>query len=372
MSKYKSPGQKRKRIVRSVTFIVFIIMTYGASLVLGNINTQSIAWVNDHKEISATVTKLKEIEEEYRNLKGRKRYSTHYYLSYKFTVDNENYTNVVEVNNAVYSNSKKGNKVTVWYDNNDSSTSDLKINAQSDASSNNSVENMIGVAPYTIPVSLVLYWLLALVFVRESKKSLPTGFYTETSWLDIDDNYVVVLDGAEIVYFNIDKKQSAEIQSAYQKNVTLEELMILSKSSTFHRIPLKEITELSSDHNTDIIAITHDDTSHSIEFLNQTVKAHALERIKKLLPNSLDYSNKRKTRIQSIIPSTILLLTIITLFYFINIVLLSIFAGFICLVKIVPRMIVRFIDPAIVDTWIQPETKTKNSNEAIIPKNKAA
>jgi len=355
MAKYKSPGQKRKRIVRIIAFIVFCVVTYGASMLLEYTKTTELGWVKGHKTVVATVTEIKSEEEEYRNLKGRKRYRDIYLVTYSFNLGEESYSSTVEVGLIEFTKLKKGSNINVWYADGDPDINDTESNMKSELASNNSTSNMVEVIPYSLPFALVLYFLLKIIFVRESKKALPKGFYTETSWLDIDDNYVVYLDGNDLVYFNIHHKQSSDVQEAYQKNASMEELKGISQSTKFKRIPLSEIKELTSNHNSDVIHIEHGEDSHSVEFLTQTVKAHALERIRPLIPKTLEYTKKEKTRLQAAMPSTIMLAIFAGLIYYFDGYILNGIMAFISVVWVIPRIISRLIDPTVVEEWVTPE-----------------
>jgi len=356
MAKYKSPGQKRKRIVRIIVFIIFCVVTYGGGELLKRVKSSELDWVESHKSVVATITELKTEEEEYRNMKGRKRYRDIYLASYRFSIDGNEYTSTVEVSSLAYAKLKQGGEINIWYANGDPDLNDTESNVESEIAGNTAAGNIGGVLPYTAPFSLILYWLLKIIFVRESKKALPEGFYTETSWLDIDDNYVVFLDGNDLVYFNIHHKQSSDVQEAYQKNASMEELQGISQSTKFKRVPLSEIKELTSNHNSDVINIEHGEDSHSVEFLNQTVKAHALERIRPFIPQTLKYSKKEKTRLQAAMPSTIMLAIFAGLIYYFDGYILNGILAFIAIVWIVPMIISRLIDPTVVEEWVTPET----------------
>lgn len=365
MAKFKSPGQKRKGIVRIVSLLIFVAATYAGSLVLAFFNTGALSWIDNHTEVSASIIELNHYEEETRNLKGRKRTSDYYEVSYLFTVEQEEYENTVSIDYSDFSSVTAGEEITVWYDTSDPYISDTKANAQSDVNSNTTVGNMVGVAPYSAPLTLFIYWLLQIIFVRESKKSLPQGFYTEKSWLDIDDNYVVAIDNDDLVFFNIHEKQAGNVQDAYQNDAPLEELIAISQSSNFKRIPLNEITALSSNHNSDVFVIEHGEDSHSVEFLNQTVKAHALEAVKKCLPESLNYTKQEKSRIESVTPSVLFLLVLIVTAVALDIFVLNLIIVFISLVYVLPRVFSRAIDPTITEHW-------GNTEEQEMPKHQTA
>ncbi len=355
MPKHKSPGQKRKGIVRLVAFTVFAFATYGASSVLGSLTSGSLEWVQASHQVLATVSEMNYEQEEYRNLRGRKRYRDIYSVTYSYVVDGNEYSNTVEVSEALYSGYENGSQVAVLYAADDPYTSDIESNIELELSANNTVENMLNVVPYTGPAGLVLYWILSIVFVRESKKSLPEGFYTETSWLDVDDNYVVMLDGDDLVYFNIDAKQSGTVQEAYQNDATLEELVAISKSSKFSRIPLAETGKLTSHHNSDTISVEYGDDIHSLEFLNQTVKAHALERIKPRIPASLEYRKTERSRLQAAVPAMAVLTIIVGAMLASGIFILNLLLGVIAVIWVIPKVVSRLIDPTVTEEWLKPE-----------------
>lgn len=365
MAVQKSPGQKRKQIVIIFTVILFAVSTFFAGQFLGSITDSSLAWIDDHTATNAVVTELIYEEEEYRNRKGKLRTRDIYYLSYSFQIDGDTLENQVEVNLSQYNQLEQGSNVEIWYDNQDYYTNDTQENIE-DLLADNTIEgNMFNVAIYTAPASMFIFWVLSLIFVRESKKALPKGFYTETSWLDVDDKYMVSLDGNELVYFNIDKSKISDIQEAYQNGANLEELMGNSKSSKLKRIPLAEISELTSRHNSDVINIEHNEENHSIEFLNQTVKAHALERITKHIPTSLAYTKKEKTRIQAAIPSLLWLLILITAVYFVENLVVNAVIGLYVIVSVLPKIIGRLLDPTVIQTWetLQVDDKTEPATE---------
>ena len=351
MAKIQSPGQKRKKYVQIISVLIFAAVTYFGAILFGKFNNALLQWTKDHQVVQATVTNLLEEEEEYRGRKGRKRTRTVYSMEYQFEADSETHTNSVIITSRAFDTTSKGDSVTVWYATNDPYTSDTEANIKDELSSNNLTGHLISVAPYTAPGFLFLYYLLSLIFVRESKKALPEGFYTENSWLDIDDRFIVALEGEELVYFNFDKSQASEVQMAYQSGQSIQEIHGISKSDKYKRIPLSEIKELKSDHNSDTIDIEYQEDVHHVEFLNQTVKAHALERIRPLIPISLEYRLKERTRIQATIPSLIGVLIIAGIIWYNDIFVFNLIIGFIGIIYIVPKVFSRLIDPTRTEYW---------------------
>lgn len=351
MPKFKSPGQKRKGIVRIVAILMFAALTYGGSLVVKYYNAATLNWTENHQVVTATVSDLTQHQEEYRNLKGRVRHRNTYQVSYEFVVNGEAYGNTVEVDHALYSRLGVGEEMEVWFASDEPTVNDIGDNVRSALAADNPIGNMIDVAPYTVPTSLFIYWMLALIFVRESKKAMPEGFYTETSWLDVDDQYIVALDHSDLIYFKFGKNRTDAAQEAYQNDEPLEALIRAARPAEVIRIPLGEVNRISSDHNSDTIEITHDRKNHSIEFLNQAVKAHALDRIKGLFPEELSYVRKDRTRLQAALPSMLLLLALAAGAYYLDVLIAHLIIGYFAVFSIGPRFVSGLLDPTVTETW---------------------
>lgn len=364
MAKIKSPGQKRKGIVRIVAVVILIIASYAGSLVYAKIKNLETAWVADHRQVHANVTELTQETVEYRNLKGRLRHREVYQVSYEFMVDGDEYGNTIEVGHAAYEALAVGSPISVWYASGDPALNDSQSNVQATMDSNNTVENMIDVAPYTIPGTLVVYWLLMIVFVRESKNALPEGFYTENSWLDIDDKYVVWLDGEDLVYFNFDDKRADAVQDAYQNGAGLEELLVTSKAGKFKRVSLPGVTCLTSAHNSDVMVIEVGEERHTIEFLNRTVKAEALDRIKPHIPDNLQHGRVEKTRLQAAMPWIVTLAVMIAGLFYFEMFLVQLAIGFAVMVWIVPKIFSRLAEPTVIESWTQAEDAVESTSAA--------
>jgi hypothetical protein len=351
MATLKSPGQKKRQVIRIISVLIFLAVTAVASIAYGFVKTQQLAWVKDHKEAQGTVTELSHVEEEYRNRKGKKRYRDVYSLSYSFSVDGDRYSNTVEVSESLFLNSDEQQAITVWYENGYPSQNSPKQVMIAAKASNNPVGNAITVAPFTFGGSLFLYYLLSFIFVRESKHSLPEGFYTENTWLDVDDNYFVALDDADLVFFDIDKGRASKVQQLYQQGAALEEIIGASKANKLNRVPISAMKQVRSDHNSDTIQVETEEKTYSVEFLNQALKAHALERIKALLPEAMTYDKEEKTRIKSALPALTLATLFIVPMFFITSPGINLVIGFIIVAKILPRILVRLWDPTITEKW---------------------
>jgi len=358
MALQKSPGQKRKSMVRTICILVFLVSTYFLSEYFARTNGEALSWIENHQVLNAEVTALREEEEEYRGRKGKKRYRTNYYIDYLFNHDGETFESSSEVSKSIYNQFQTGQTIEVWYPEGNVYDFELAINAQEALEDNTAAGNLIEAAPISIGICLVLNWLLSLLFVRESKKALPEGFYTETSWLDIDDHYLVALEGNELVYYDIPKSRAATAQSAYQEGKSPEEIYHLCKPENAARIPLNEVSSLSSDHNSDMITICHGDKTHSVEFLNQTVKAHALERIQNQLPKTMDYQLIQRSRLQAILPSLVIAALVGGLIYWLDTFIFQVIIGFIGLIFVMPKLVSHLISPTETQRWKRVEAAT--------------
>ncbi len=55
-------------------------------------------------------------------------------------------------------------------------------------------------------VSVSGYFLQHYLFVKVSQGSLPEGFYTQNSWLDVDDKYLVLIQADELFFLSLKEK----------------------------------------------------------------------------------------------------------------------------------------------------------------------
>ncbi|OED34872.1 hypothetical protein AB833_31800 [Chromatiales bacterium (ex Bugula neritina AB1)] len=140
------------------------------------------------------------------------------------------------------------------------------------------------------------------MLVRESGKKLSEGFYTDHSWLDVEDYQVVFLESDHLAVFKFDKDSFSEVQKAYQTQKSFSQLVQLAKGTQLI-IPFSQITELESRHdkNTLTVCVSNEgeDSAHEIEFINPATKSHALSKIEKLLPGALNHEKVDKSRLAS-------------------------------------------------------------------------
>ena len=153
----------------------------------------------------------------------------------------------------------------------------------------------------------------------------------------------------------LNEKKVSEVQKLFQHDEPLERLLEVGKASV-EQIPLNSITEVKTGHHEDTLTITYGEkgTVRSVEFLNPTVKEHALERIAPLLNPDLTKSSKQLTRWQAAMPSIVgLLISCGILYYFENIIILML--GGLALFFAIKTMLARVIDPTLIMTWTLSE-----------------
>lgn len=360
MAKILSPGQRKRKIVRNISIGIFLIFTLVGAFLLGKLESVTHGWVDHHAAAQATVTLTESETESYRNLKGRKRERTIYYVTYNFIADGDVYENTVEVDRSEYSALQQGSEIEVWFDPDLPYDSDTRENIEAIMAMNNPAGHAVSAAPYSGAAALFIYNVLAFVFARESKKALPDGFYTQRSWLDVDDKVIVVADGGDIVYFDIHKHCVDDIQRAYQQGASLDEFIALNKKEEVKRIPMAKVTGMRSDHNSDTIRLEYEDEWHSIEFLNVAVKEHALLRFKLMIPDELAYQKIERTRLKAAMPSVFWLVGVSALFLYLDIFLVKAVLALIAVLYIVPSVIKQIWNPTQTEAWL-PDKDTNES-----------
>ena len=211
------------------------------------------------------------------------------------------------------------------------------------------------IVPYTASFSFTLYSILAFIFGRESKKVLPKGFFTPTSWLDIKHNSLVAIDNNDLVFLEIEDNHKPSVQSAYQSGADIDSLIELSGAEKHTRVPLNEISNITSEHNAYFMTVEHGEENYTVNYMMPIVKAHSLVSIKKYLSNSLEYSKKKKTRLRAIMPSFFILIILAGIGFFFSSFIVSVLLIAFGLYAILPLMIQALVDPAIVETWQVPK-----------------
>ena len=283
MELIKSPGQIRKSRTKIIVVCLFIFSTMLGAIVTQHLSKRSLAWTYNAAKTTAAITNIAEQTEEYRNFRGRKRYREIVTVDYKYSVETETYSHTKELNNPLDA-AKLSQNLSILYSPSNPNQHQFESQVRSVLARDSLTPQLISAAPFSGALAYAVYLILSLFWVRESKNVLPKGFFRENCWLDVDDRYVVALDKGNLVTFDIHKSKLSTVQTSFQQNKPISDLVYLSGHSEILILPLDEITKVTSDHNSDLVYIEHDDAEHRFEFLNVSVKNHALKRILPLLP----------------------------------------------------------------------------------------
>jgi len=298
MAKFRSPGQKRKRNIRTGCILLVIIGLALAYFIKGPGQVAAIKLQESHQSAKVAIVDLREVEEEYRNRKGRKKYRNVVFLDYRYEAEGQTFNKTEKFSENDFFAIRDVSIPEVWYELGKAESAKFAARVKADAT-RTSMQRLINVGMIVIPTAFVLNILLSFFFGREPKGFMPEGFYTENSWLDIEDNYLVVLNNEHIDVISFDNKSADNMQKLYQDNASFETILAEVKIKTT-KISLDSIVNIESDHYKDTINIDYmqdgEEESRSLEFLSATVKAHALEKIAAKLSPDLTIDEKQFTR----------------------------------------------------------------------------
>jgi hypothetical protein len=357
----RSPGQKRKLWIRSSMLMLALVGLTFAYFIKGPAQVAAIERIKHHAAAEAAISSLDQTEEEYRGRKGRKKTRQVYTVSYEYTVNGVQYQQQHDLNSREYDDLIDKKNLQVWFPEQKPADATPKIVIERLAHES-AVERVFDAAPYVIGLALLLNIILTLLFGREPKGKLPEGFYTENSWLDIEDDRLIVLDGQNVISVRFNSKQCGEVQKLYQSGADLESILA-QVPCKLTRIDLNTVTKVSSEHFRDTISLrfTKDgkSDSESLEFLSATVKEHALGQIARALPASLRMSVVKLTRQQAARPSLIVAaVSTGALYYFLGNVLAM--AGCVLILLWALKVLLqRLVDPTVTITFSGQEAESK-------------
>ncbi len=146
-----------------------------------------------------------------------------------------------------------------------------------------------------------------------------------------------------------------KLQIEYQHDASADELIGMANPQEVRRIPFDEVKELVSDHNSDIFYVKHNDKRHKVVFINQAVKAHALELVQLLLPEELEYHRNERTRFKAALPFMAIFLCLGTFAMVIDMVIIRYIISLIALFIAMPKLFSSFLDPKVTETWCYNE-----------------
>ncbi len=355
--KMKTPGQKRKSILRIVILLLALVLICLGAAIKGGMAVVSKQLIEKHETVIADVTDVQEKKITYRK-KKRKKTKMVYSVSYQFQSEGKTYTKTLMISEPEYQALKDKKQMEVWYEPGNPERSSFEAHLRAKSSKRSFTANAISASIVVVPVCAVLYVILAFLFVREKGGVIPEGFVTDTSWLDVDDNFLIVLEDENLAIVKIDEKRVSRVQDLYQESASLESMVDEGKG-VVTRVPLAKITSIESKHYSDSIYVKYekddDSDSESVEFLNPTVKEHALERIAPKLSSGLTKSVKELTRIQAAIPSLIGAIICGGAMAFFRDAIFVLILGGIGLLYALKTLLTRVIDPTVITTWEAPE-----------------
>lgn len=351
--KLRSPGQKRKLWIRTAMILLAVITLSAVYFIKGPEQLKAIALVKQHSEAQAAILSLDHSEEEYRTAKGRRRTRDVYTLTYRFALNGTDYQETFPISGSEYRALNGQETLPVWFIEGQPENSEPGLVVENRANES-PMENVFDAVPYVAPLFLVLNFILTLLFGREPKGYMPEGFFTDDSWLDIEDDRLVAIDGKELLSIRFDKKNRDDVQSLYQQGGSIDQVLATSKCKQL-RIGIDSIVGITSDHFRDTIHVRYmadgKEQSESLEFLNPTVKEHALKRIARALPSTLDMSTTRLTRLQAARPALIFGLIVAAGLYFLSDHFLILAVGVLILLTTVKTLLQRLFNPTVTTTF---------------------
>lgn len=343
MARFRSPGQRRRRNIKLFFVFCVLAITAAAWFVPGPGQLVARAAVRDPGTvaIAATVQGLEQREEQYRNFKGRRRTRTNYYATLTYELNGDTVTKTREIDSEQFHRFTEGDTVELWGIGPNHDLIRLKEDVLADANMSPMARSMS--AAFTSGIAcFVLAFITLPIFGREPNGYLPEGFYNDSNWLDVEDGQLIAIHDNQLLRFKFNDSQVGKVQSLYQANQPLEDIIALKgKGNKLVAVPLQRIIGVSSDHYEDTYTIRYEtrdeksgeeeEKSLTLEFLNPTVKAHAMEALAARLAEYREMSKEvvHLTRLQSTLPGLVcLLLGGLGVWYFDNIILLLLCALF--------------------------------------------
>lgn len=357
-NKFQSPGQIRKRKIKLGCIALALISITLAYFLPGPGQLAAMALLQNHESAPVTITNVDEVEEESRSRRGRKKVSTVIYIDYQYQVEGKTYSSQKKFSANDFLAFQDISEPQVWFRRGEAAKAKLAGQVKSEAKKT-PIQRALSAGLIVLPVLYILNIILSFLFGREPKGYLPEGFYSDNSWLDIEDNYLITLEDQNISVVSFDKKSASTIQSRYQNDASLDEIVrdVSIKQSI---IPIKNITSIESDHFRDTIYVEYklngEEESMSLEFLNATMKAHALEKISMKLSSNLVRNDKQYSRLGATKwRLTFAILFAILAFYYADMTIVLVFS-LLASLYFVKSSLARLIDPTLRSQWVGQES----------------
>lgn len=353
--KILSPGQKKRRWI----IAIMVVLTLAVAAVIACLPTAAEQEARQleqaHETATATLTAVTDEVSEYTGRKGRKVTEHDYAADYDFILEGEQLSGHSPLSAAEYEALNEGDAIEIWFPKGQPELAMPKLVADRLAVST-PVDRLRPYISWILPAAAALTTLLLFLFGREPKGVLPEGFYTENSWLDVDDKYLVYLTESHLYSITIGKNEVGAIQKLYQNGAAIDKL--LAEAGGKHvSIPLAAISEVESHFHKDTLEVTYvvdgKTDYETLEFLNPAVKRHAAEQIGKALPPHLNREDVQKGRLQSALPALIVSLLLGAAIYFVHSTLVHIIAVLLLLwcLKVI---LTRLLRPVALTRWSLP------------------
>lgn len=219
---------------------------------------------------------------------------------------------------------------------------------------------LLVVMPITIVGSWLLHALLSFVYLRNPGYSLKEGCYSDSSWLNLKDNQLVLLDKTAMVVVNFDSDQAEAISEAYQNNSSCEDLRYIKNSDSIKRIYYSDMESLRSRKEENSIKVVASGETTDLVFLNAGTKACALPYIKSRLPESLRESEIETSRRRTAFPQVMACAFFVICAAFTYQSAVSLVIGAPALV-LLPGILETLFDPAMQGNWSVGDSNAPSS-----------
>lgn len=219
------------------------------------------------------------------------------------------------------------------------------------------------VMPITIFGSWVLHTVLSFLYLRNPGYSLKEGCYSDSSWLNLEDNQLVLLDKSALVVVNFDSDQAEAISEAYQNNSSCEDLRYIKNSDSIKRIFYSDMESLRSRKEEKSLTIVAGGETTELQFLNAGTKACALPYLKSRLPEALKASEIETSRRKTAFPQVIACAFFVVCAALTYQSAVSVVIGAPALV-LLPGILETLFDPAMQGNWSVGDSNAANSEIA--------
>jgi len=174
------------------------------------------------------------------------------------------------------------------------------------SASNGLLDSLLSAGFILLPITLLVSWVLHVVlnflYLRDPAYMLEEGCYSDTSWLNLHDNQLVLLDHDSIVTADFNNEQAPAISEAYQNDSSCQDLQYVLNTQQLHRVLLSEINLLKSRKNENFIEIVSATDSIILQFQNAGTKEHALSYLTARLPETTSIRESKAPVWKSALP----------------------------------------------------------------------